>query len=262
MQDFRISVPGGDLAARLWKPTLPTSRGSKAPLLLMHDSLGCIEMWKSFPTQLSEHLNRPVIAYDRLGYGQSSARVSLPSPSFMEEEADVFLPAVLESFHLDSVILLGHSVGGAIALVAASRLGHRTPAVISISAPTYMEAATFCAVAQAKARAEKDNTISKLSKYHGNKADLVFASWTETWLSPQFASWSLHEVLPKVKSAVLTIQGDHDEFGTVKHSQLICDFAGGPCQQLIVQGGGHLPHRENPTGILNEISAFLSEGSL
>ncbi|MGH8437583.1 MAG: alpha/beta fold hydrolase [Pseudomonas sp.] len=40
-------------------------------MVLFHDSLGCIALWRDFPQQLSEATGREVVAYDRLGFGQS-----------------------------------------------------------------------------------------------------------------------------------------------------------------------------------------------
>ena len=43
----------------------------KPPIVLFHESLGCIELWRDFPRKLSQITGREVIAYDRLGFGQS-----------------------------------------------------------------------------------------------------------------------------------------------------------------------------------------------
>ena len=52
---------------RSWTP----EGESGAPILLLHDSLGSVGLWRSFPQALAAASGRRVIAYDRLGYGRS-----------------------------------------------------------------------------------------------------------------------------------------------------------------------------------------------
>jgi pimeloyl-ACP methyl ester carboxylesterase len=96
--DSRIEVPGGKIQMRIWTPSGATIE----PVILFHDSLGCIDLWRDFPAQLAQHLARPVMAYDRLGYGQSDKRSddliqsTRAGNSFIYEEAQKFFPLVLE----------------------------------------------------------------------------------------------------------------------------------------------------------------------
>ena len=41
-------------------------------------------------------------------------------------------------------------------------------------------------------------------------------AWTDVWLSPEFASWTLEPDLPLVTCPVLVIHGDSDEYGSVR----------------------------------------------
>ncbi|MDD4150473.1 MAG: alpha/beta hydrolase, partial [Bacteroidales bacterium] len=43
----------------------------KPTIVFLHDSFGCIELWKNFPQKLGELTKCNIIVYDRLGYGQS-----------------------------------------------------------------------------------------------------------------------------------------------------------------------------------------------
>src|SRR5688572_542249 len=89
--DSRLNVPGGTIFVRQWKPTTAFRKG---PLILLHDSLGCVELWRDFPATLARQLGRPIVAYDRLGFGRSSERKDLSSADFIREEAEQILPVI------------------------------------------------------------------------------------------------------------------------------------------------------------------------
>lgn len=86
-EDVMIDVTGGRIFARTWRPGKIVST---VPVVLLHDSLGSVDLWRDFPAVLSESLSRIVIAYDRLGFGRSDARHDAPSLNFIENEAAVF----------------------------------------------------------------------------------------------------------------------------------------------------------------------------
>ena len=56
-------------------------------IVLLHEGLGCVEMWKDFPSMLAQVTGLNVFAYSRAGYGCSST-VDLPRPlNFHAREA-------------------------------------------------------------------------------------------------------------------------------------------------------------------------------
>ena len=44
-RDSWVEVPGGKVFARRWD----VGATDRAPIVLMHDSLGCVELWRDFP---------------------------------------------------------------------------------------------------------------------------------------------------------------------------------------------------------------------
>src|SRR6188474_576522 len=91
----------------------PTTR--EAPtLVLLHEGLGCVAMWRDFPQKLSERTGLGVLVYSRPGYGNSDP-VRLPRPlTYMHDEALEVLPAVLDQAKIEKAILVGHSDGASI----------------------------------------------------------------------------------------------------------------------------------------------------
>src|SRR5437763_6701737 len=102
-----------------------------------------------------------------------------------------------------------------------------------------------------------DKEPERLMKYHGAKAKWVLDAWTESWLHPEFASWSLAGVLPQVTCPVLAIHGNHDEYGSTRHPEMIGQLCGGPSRVEILPDTYHVPHRERPALIVSLASEFL-----
>jgi pimeloyl-ACP methyl ester carboxylesterase len=251
-----IAVPGGDVYVRTWMPRLPAA---EIPVVLLHDSLGCVEMWRSFPAALAERLNRPVIAYDRLGFGRSSARTALPSLRFINEEAEIFLPAILEALGQNKAIAFGHSVGGCMAVAWAGRHPAVCPGVITESAQAFVEEQTREGIRRSVADFDDPATLAKLARYHGAKAPWLLRAWRDIWLSPEFADWSLESDLRKVRCPLLAIHGDRDEFGSSRFPEAICEFAGARSEKLIIPDCGHVPHREQQDVVLQAMARFLGQ---
>src|SRR5271170_1469083 len=88
-------------------------------LVLLHEGLGCVALWRDLPERLAEATGCGVFAYSRFGYGQSDP-VTLPRPmTYMHDEALRVLPRVLDAAGIRRAILVGHSDGGSIAAIHA-----------------------------------------------------------------------------------------------------------------------------------------------
>lgn len=249
-----IQHPQGRLFARRWNSP-ETSVG--APIVLMHDSLGCVELWRDFPEALRSATGRDVIAYDRLGFGRSDAREGLPPNDFISEEAAQVFPLVCDHFGIDRFVVLGHSVGGGMAVHCAAFMPARCEALVTLSAQAFSEDITLDGVRQARGYFRKPEQLERLARYHGDKARWVLDAWTERWLHPDFADWSLRDVLPRVQCPTLAIHGANDEYGSPRHPEMIGELTGGAAQVHVMAGVGHMPHREASTQVLELVCGFL-----
>ncbi|MBA5636676.1 alpha/beta hydrolase [Duganella sp. LX20W] len=254
--DHWIVTPRGRLFARRWQPS--ASADGHAPIVLLHDSLGSIQLWRSFPAALAAGTGRSVIAYDRLGFGQSDPRTGDIGTGFIDEEAAAFFPLVLRHFGLEHFIAMGHSVGGGMAVHCAARHADACQALITESAQAFVEERTRTGILEAKASFQQEQSFARLRQYHGDKARWVLDAWTETWLSPTFAAWSLNNVLPLVRCPTLVLHGGDDEYGSSQQPERIAGLAGGPAQLTIMPGVRHVPHREREGAVVDRIATFLA----
>jgi pimeloyl-ACP methyl ester carboxylesterase len=261
VRDQWLEHPQGRIFTRRWTPADSEEPTPRPPIVLLHDSLGAVALWRDFPAALSQATGRDVIAYDRLGFGKSDRRSGRLAPGFVAEEASTGFPLLREQLGFQEFVAFGHSVGGGMAIHCAAAFGAECEALVTISAQAFAEERTLEGIRAAKEQFKDPAQVERLARYHGDKARWVLDAWIETWLDPAFASWSLADVLPRVACPVLAIHGDLDEFGSTKHPEMIGALASGEVRAEILPGVGHVPHREQPALVLKLVSGFLAENS-
>ena len=228
-------------------------------LIFLHDSLGCIALWRDFPERLAEATQCNLLVYDRLGYGQSAPMpTSHRENGYLEHEADV-LHSLMAECGITDAILFGHSDGGSIALLAAAKYPSHIRGVVTEGAHIFVEDITLRGISAAVEAYRTSPLREKLIKYHGSNTDTRFDAWTKTWLSPAFRSWNIERFLPKVTCPVLVLQGAADEFGSLAQVKGIVSGVAGPAQQLIIPATGHTPHKEAPEAVLETTTTFIAD---
>lgn len=252
-EDIRAHLPTGRLFARIWAP--PQAAGS--PIILFHDSLGSVELWRGFPAALAARTGRAVLAYDRLGFGQSDPLDDTLDMDFIADEAETFFPALRAELGIDRFVAFGHSVGGGMAVNCAAKFSDACDALITESAQAFVEDRTLQGIRAAQALFEDAAQVERLGRYHGDKARWVLAAWIDIWLSPAFSSWSLDPVLPRVTCPLLAIHGADDEYGSPRHPERIGRLASGPVRIEVMPDTRHVPHREREAAVLGLIAGFL-----
>lgn len=254
VQDCSVPGPQGRLFVRTWSPARPAAR---APLVLLHDSLGSVELWRSFPAALCRQTGRQIVAYDRLGFGQSDPHPGTLTLDFIADEAETGFAAVRRALGIGRFAVFGHSVGGGMAVHCAVRHAGDCVALMTESAQAFVEQRTVQGIELARELFRNPDQVARLHKYHGDKAKWVLAAWIDSWLNPGFASWSLRPVLPLLRCPVLAIHGIDDEYGTARHPQLIGELAGGEAEVELMPETHHVPHREREAEVVARVGRFL-----
>lgn len=252
-RDTWIDLDGRRLFARVWD-----APGDRAPVVLLHDSLGCVELWRDFPARLAEHVGRTVVAYDRLGFGRSDPHPDALTPAFIADEGATVVPAVCDALDVGRFVAFGHSVGGGMAIKAAAASPQRCVAVVTEAAQAFVEDRTTAGIREADAGLRTPAGLERLARYHGEKAPWVLDAWVHTWLDPAFADWSLDAALPRVTSPVLAIHGAQDEYGSPEHPERIAGRTAGPARLELLEGIHHVPHREDESAVLALVAPFLA----
>src|SRR5690606_17770344 len=147
--------------------------------------------------------------YSRVGYGRSTPWATPPAADFMHRAAREELPRVLAALGIERPVLVGHSDGGSIALIAAAG-PVRARAVATIAPHVFVEPVTVEAIARTRAAWRAEGLAERLGRYHADAA-ATFDGWTGVWLSDEFADWNIEALLPAIDCPVLAIQGDADQ---------------------------------------------------
>ncbi len=244
-----VVVQGIRLEVREWA-------GQGTPILMLHEGLGSVAMWRDFPSRLAAATGRHVIAWSRRGYGHSERLPASRDPDYMHREADT-VPALMDALGLDQAVLFGHSDGASIALIAAARYPERVAALILEAPHVYVEQLTVDSIAQAKTTYRTTDLGRRLGRYHAD-ADHAFWGWNDIWLDPRFRDWNIEELLPAIGAPALLIQGLDDEYGTLDQLDRI-EAVLPRTRRLALTACAHSPHRDQPQAVLQASASFLDD---
>ncbi|HTJ41079.1 MAG TPA: alpha/beta hydrolase [Kofleriaceae bacterium] len=224
----------------------------RAPtIVLLHEGLGSVAAWRTFPAELVRAAGCGVFVYSRWGYGDSDPRPAPWPLDYMEAEAAI-VPAVLDAARVKDCVLVGHSDGGSIAIMA------RDPRVrgLALLAPhVFVEDVSVASIAKAKDAFRHTDLRKRLGKFHGQNVDHAFWGWNRAWLDPAFKSWNIESHLAAITVPTLVIQGDADPYGTLAQVDAIERGVRGPFERLVLAGVGHAPWREQPEPTISAINA-------
>jgi pimeloyl-ACP methyl ester carboxylesterase len=247
-----IDVAGLSLEARWVGP----SRDGGPDLVFLHEGLGSITQWRDTPEQIAQACGRPALVYARAGYGRSTPVVPPRPLTYMHDEA-ALLPAVLAAAGVSDHVLVGHSDGASIALIAAGRGDDAPRAIVAIAPHVIVEDVSVASIAAAADAYRTGGLRDKLARHHAD-VDGAFWGWNRAWLDPEFRNWDLRAFLPRVTAPILVVQGDRDEYGTAAQVDAIAAGAGGPVEVAWIAGAGHAPFRDAPDLVHERIARFIT----
>lgn len=246
---------GGHRLEAFWIGPPPDQEPS---LVFLHEGLGSAGALLKFATAVSEATGRGALVYSRVGYGRSDPAPLPFSIRFMHAEA-VVLSEMLDALDIEEAVLVGHSDGASIALIhAAGPDAGRIRGLALLAPHSFVEPVTTASIAALPERFHRGDLRDKLARLHGDNTERIFHAWTDVWLRPEFASWSIEDLLPSVTCPVLVIQGEDDEYGTMRQVEVIAEHAGGPVETLVLPDCGHAPQRDQRDATLAAIAAFAA----
>jgi pimeloyl-ACP methyl ester carboxylesterase len=276
MRAGTLHVNGGSLETGWWGPG-----PARAPtLVLLHEGLGSVALWRDVPGRLAEATGWGVLAYSRFGYGNSDS-TPLPRPmTYMHHEAHVVLPEVLRGAGIRYAVLIGHSDGGSIAAIyagtpvssfpamsgpsareglgAPGRAGMRLLGLVTIAAHFFVEDLNIASIRQIAAAYETGDLRDRLARYHRD-VDVAFRGWNDAWLDTRFRAFDITGFLPTIQVPILALQGADDPYGTDHQLKVFAANVRAPIETRLIPGAKHSPHLEAKDATLAAISDFIAD---
>jgi len=219
--------------------------GDAPAVVLLHEGLGSVRLWRDFPAALAEATGARVVAFSRFGHGDSDPPPRPRTPRFMHQEALDVLPAVLRTIDIDD--------GASIALIHAAV--HPVRAVVAIAPHVFVEDMCLAEIREAKRAYEVEGLRARMARHHRDP-DAAFYGWNDVWLHPEFPRWDITDVLPEITCPVLLIQGEHDQYGTTAQLDAIEARVSGPVDRMH-PSARHAPHLEAPEETLTATASFV-----
>ncbi|OED38516.1 alpha/beta hydrolase [Chromatiales bacterium (ex Bugula neritina AB1)] len=228
-----------------------------ATIVLLHEGLGCIELWRDFPKQLASATGYCVLAYSRHGYGNSAPPVQTRPLDYMSVEAFDVLPQLLDAVGIERCVLLGHSDGASIAaLYTGGAADHRVCGLVLMAPHFFTEPMGIEAIENAKVAYESGRLKASLARYH-QRPDTAFYGWCNAWLDPGFTDWNISDCIDYLRVPTLVIQGADDEYGTLEQIEVLQQRSYAPVDSLILDDCRHAPHLDQPQLTLRAITDYI-----
>ena len=235
---------------------IPGANRDLPTLVFLHEGLGSLAMWRDFPRKAGAATGCAAVVYSRYGYGQSEVLSGPRAVDYMHVEALGVLPELLERLGIGEPVLVGHSDGGSIALIHAA-MNESVRGLVVMAPHVFVEDISVSSIAEAKTAFRDTDLAQRLGRYHAD-AEKTFRGWNDIWLHPDFRSWNIEEVLPRIHCPMLAIQGFDDEYGTMAQLEAIARQTGGPIELLRLADCRHSPHRDQPGVVLEAMASFIA----
>lgn len=230
---------------------------SKPVLIFLHEALGSIVQWKSFPAELCEQTKSCGIIIERTGHGQSSPITKKRDQNYLHEYAT----ETLEVIHLilsqnQAYSLIGHSDGGTIALLIGKDNPTNLKSIVTLAAHTFVEPETLAGIEPA-IKAFEAGKLDGLIRIHGEKTSDLFYAWANTWKDDFFKNWDIRTEILTCEKPIFALQGSNDQYGTIEQLNSIKNCS----DQIVIEeipNCGHIPHIEKKEIVCLKISKWLN----
>jgi pimeloyl-ACP methyl ester carboxylesterase len=242
-------------------PGVPPALDRGALLVLLHAAGSTAGMWRRQLLGLeSQH---SAIAVDLPGHGRSAG---VDGPASVEESAAVVL-RVLDALRLRPCVLVGRSMGAAIALVVASRAPQRVRGlVLACSAARFTLSDEVLASARDVARGRLPQQFTTETFSPSTRIDVMREAWTEqvktdprVRLTDLLASRTFdgRPLLPSIRVPTLVVAGADDAITPVAQSKELAAGIAGAQLEVLAQAGHQAPLEQSER--FNELVAGFAE---
>jgi len=231
--------------------------GQGTPVVLLHGGMMTIDLnfAELIPTLARTHL---VIGVELQGHGRTADIERTLTPAALAED----VVGLLDHLNIDRAHVLGHSMGGAVALELAVRHPTRVRSVVPVSASVRPDGmhedltdpakqATSTRMPTAQDFADFRDAYQRLSP-HPEHFDAFLATLSSS--NADLRGWS-DEQLAAITAPTLLVMGDHD-FVTIEHAALMQHLIPG-AKLAVLPGTTHMTVTKRADLLLPMLAEFL-----
>ncbi len=285
-EDIRMTSNGFSLAGTLSRPpgTKPPARGDKrapkfgAVILVAgsgpvdrDETVAGISVFAQLANAIAD-AGFLVVRYDKRGVGQSGGRDEAVSLEDYADDVRAIVGFLRKRPDVDPrrIAIVGHSEGGLVGMLAASREKKNVAALMLIATPgttgaqlvleqqQHLLAGMSLPEEERKSRVELQQKLQQ-AVISGTGWEGIPQALRRQADTPWFRSFLVFNpatVLPKVEEPVLIVQGERDRQVAPRHGQLLLDLAktrraNWPAELVVIEGVNHLLVPA-PTGEVSE----------
>ena len=245
--------------------------GSGTALLILHGLFGSSRNWQSLARRLAE--NNRVVNIDLRNHGQSFQDATMDYPAMAADVAEL-----MQRLELENCALLGHSMGGKVAMMLAHRLPDRVsrlivadiaPVVYRHSHTDLVEAVLALDLDTVESRTDADRALAERIPEDGLRAFLLHNlardgegwKWRVNWRAIDASMDALigFDGLPedwRLDLPTLFIRGSASDYiGAAEIDVIERHFSN--VEIATIEGAGHWLHAEQPQEFLRLVGDFL-----
>ena len=239
--------------------------GSRSPtLVFLHYWGGSHRTWDDVIERLGEPFRS--VTYDLRGWGRSGAATDGYSISKLADEA----ASLIDHLRLEEYVLVGHSMGGKVAQLLASR---RPPGLIGLvlvapASPTPTRLPDEAAQQQLHAYDNRDTALQTIAFLTARMPEpATVEQIVEDSLSgvPEAKlAWPTQAILEdispevlKINAPTLVLAGEHDRMDSIEQHRREIIARVSDARLQVVQGSGHLSPIDEPSQLAKAITEFV-----
>ena len=245
---------------------LDIGEGAGAPVVLVHGFGGDLNTWMFVQPGLAER--RRTMALDLPGHGGSEKEVGSGDPEMLADAVE----ALLAALGIDRAHLVGHSMGGAIAALVASRRPERAASLTLVAAAGLgpeIDSTFIDGFIRAGRRREAVDVLSRLvydpamvsramveEVLRYKRLDGVTAALgaiAQAWFADGRQRLDLRERLGALALPIQVIWGREDRIIPAAHGEALA----GRFPVHVLDQAGHLPHLEKPGEVGRLLRGFI-----
>jgi pimeloyl-ACP methyl ester carboxylesterase len=128
--------------------------------------------------------------------------------------------------------------------------------LVLMSPHFFVEDVTSASIVEVRKAYDTTDLRQRLGRWH-NDSDATVHGWTDVWLKNDFRAWDLTEDLAYIRVPILIIQGEQDQFGTMRQIEAAQEECYCPVEVLMLPDTRHVPYREAPEQTLAATVDFV-----